>query len=223
MALTKINLSNNSKLSKYSFTGCPDLTSIRVHNNFTMDNCLFTSVGNNPSLSIFNTAGKVFYYEGQYSTAFGSGGVVYEISNGGQNGKMISVEETSCEWGLNGTYTYAIYRVNGWENVKIMKEKGYFADSPAFVWCENYGTDWYLPALDELMTIYDNKTKINSTLQANELTTLGTGNYWTSTESDNSRHNGNNLADSFNFSKGYSGYYSSSKHNTYSVRAILVF
>ena len=95
-----------------------------------------------------------------------------------------------------------------------MKEKGYFTSSPAFVWCGNYGANWYLPALNELKTIYNNRATINSTLQANGYTTLGSG-YWSSTESSSSNAHG------INFSNGNS--YSDSKYYAVYVRAILAF
>lgn len=191
LALTKINLSNNAKLSKYSFTGNPELTTIRVHNNFTMDSCLFTSAGNNPSLSIFNTAGKIFYYVGQCTTALGSAGVVFEITNGGINGKMVSVEETKCEWSGEYIKTNARNDDDGMENMKTIKALNPdLSKYPAFKWCADYGTDWYLPAKSELDTIFDIITTINTTLSTNGYTSLSTtNNYWSSTEdSYNSHH-----------------------------------
>ena len=183
LALTKINLSNNAKLSKYSFTGNPELTTIRVHNNFTMDSCLFTSVGNNPSLSIFNTAGNIFYYIGQYSTTFGSAGVVFEITNGGINGKMVSTVESSQE---RYTQWYSSFmdvnnKDDGMINMNLVKVLNpNLSDFPAFKWCTEYGTNWYLPAENELLTIYDIRLVLNTVLTANGHTTLG-GYYWSST------------------------------------------
>jgi hypothetical protein len=87
--------------------------------------------------------------------------------------------------------------------------------SIAFGWCDSYGTDWYLPALNELKTIYNNRATINSTLLANGYTTLGTGCYWSSTEKNGSS------AYVFDFSSGNS--YSSYKDGESYVRAILAF
>ena len=48
-------------------------------------------------------------------------------------------------------------------------------------WCRDKGASWYLPALNELKAIYNNKDKIN-----NSLTKVGAryllGYYWSSTE-----------------------------------------
>ncbi|MBO7271943.1 MAG: hypothetical protein J6U89_03605, partial [Bacteroidaceae bacterium] len=216
LALTKINLSNNPKLSKYSFTCNPELIHIRVHNDFTMDNCLFTSAGNNPNLSIFNTVGNIFYYIGQFSTAFGSAGVVYETKNGGQNGKMISTEETVCSWGLYGTRTYAGDGNDGSHNVQIMKEGGYYESSPLYVWCGNYGTDWYPPGIYEMQAIYDNKSTINSALSANGCTTISNSYYWSSTE-----NNDDAFAYCRDMSNGRMSY--SNRNNNVKARAIHTF
>ena len=214
LALTKINLSNNAKLSQYSFTGNPELITIRVHNNFTMDSCLFTSVGNNPSLSIFNTAGKIFYYVGQCSTTLGSAGVVFEITNGGQNGKMVSTVESDQQW-FTQWYT-SFMDVNnaddGMTNMNLVKVLNPdLSDFPAFKWCTEYGTNWYLPAQNELLTIYGIRLVLNTVLSANGHTTLS-GDYRSSTY----RSHG-----IFSFGRGE--WFSNPASYSYHVRAVLAF
>ena len=91
----------------------------------------------------------------------------------------------------------------------------------AKTWCSDYGSDWYLPSLNVLKTIYRNKSTINSTLSANGFATLGTS-YWSSTddigdEAVDSRY----YAYKLNFSDGYSS--SSSKNGSGKVRAVLTF
>ena len=86
--------------------------------------------------------------------------------------------------------------------------------SDAKTWCSNYGTGWYLPSLDELKVIYNNKSAINSTLSANGSTSLVTGYYWSSAEYYTS-------ASTLSFSNGNSR--SVSKSDTYNVRAVLAF
>ena len=217
LALTKINLSNNTKLAKYSFTGNPDLTSIRVSSDFTMDNCLFTSVGNNPSLSIFNTVGNVYYYIGEYSTTFGSAGVVYEIDNGGLNGKMLSVEQTYLNWKYPRGSVNAEDWDNGANNMATIKALNPdLNEYPAFKWCDDYGTDWYLPSINELKVIYNNKSQINSTLSAHGFTTISYDDYWSS-----SCNNYTTFAYALDFSDGDLGqpWMDSNKY----VRAIFAF
>ena len=112
-----------------------------------MDNCLFSSAGNNPELSIFNTT-STFYYVGQYIPIFSPGGVVCEITNGGKNGLLLSLSQAN-----------------------LIREK---ADS----WCASYGAGWKLPSIQNLQTIYDNKTLINSTLAVQGYTILIDQCYW---------------------------------------------
>ena len=221
LALTKINLEKNSKLAKYSFTGNPDLTSIRVCPDFTMDNCLFTSAGNNPVLSIFNTAGNTFFYVGQCSTTFGSGGVVFEITNGGQNGKMVSVvEEARLEWSTEYVTTNAKDNDNGTNNMATIKALNPdLSKYPAFKWCADYGTDWYLPALNELKVIYEMKNTINKSLSTLGYAKLqsSTSDYASSTEYNSSSYR----EAFFNYSSWSSA--STSKIDESQIRAIFAF
>ena len=182
LAIGDINLSTNNAL-----------TDVRLYSNSTLktiviwEKCksrndyLHFDMG---GVEVYDNAGNSYGYPfsvGQYIPWF-NGGVVYEISNNGVNGKIVSVAETSTSWGLDGTTTGATNSDDGMKNVNTMKSKGYFNRSSAFTWCANYGTDWYLPALNELKAIYNNKSTINSTLSAGGYTTLGTDYYWSSTE-----------------------------------------
>lgn len=58
------------------------------------------------------------------------------------------------------------------------------SDSQYFLaakWCRDKGASWYLPALNELMVIYNNLDKINNSLTKVGATTL-VNSYWSSTE-----------------------------------------
>ena len=88
--------------------------------------------------------------------------------------------------------------------------------SAAEVWCADYGEDWYLPNLYELKQIYNNRTAINATLEANGYTILGNGGYWSIVRT-NSRAN----AYYFSFKNGDSDY--CSPDYSLNVRAVLVF
>ena len=57
------------------------------------------------------------------------------------------------------------------------------SEYPAFKWCTDYGTDWYLPAANEFESIYSNKSKLNAVL-SNLGPTLS-GEYWSSSEAMN--------------------------------------
>ena len=146
----------------------------------------------------------------------GVSGVVFYVSD--SIVKMVSVTEgTSLKWSsTTSTKTSATDRDNGMNNMTKIKALSDWQNKyPAFAWCDNYGTDWHLPALNELKTIYNNKSAINSTLSANGYTTLGIGFYWSSTEY------GNIGAYELDFSNGIS--YDYDKNNAEIVRAVLAF
>jgi serine/threonine protein kinase len=129
------------------------------------------------------------YRIGDYYTRNGKEGVVFEVSDGGRHGKIVSLDETDAPWDscayedATGTKTGANSMSDGKANTdKIMNrsDSEYFE---AFVWCRKKGKDWYLPAREELKTIYNNKSAINSTLAEHGGTELSKW-YWSSTEYD---------------------------------------
>ncbi len=74
------------------------------------------------------------YQIGDYYNVNGKEGVVFEVSDGGRHGKIVSLDETDRNW------------------------------SGANTWCRKKGADWYLPAKDELKAIFNSNSKIISTL-----------------------------------------------------------
>ena len=160
---------------------------------------------------------------GQYIPWF-NGGVVYDISNNGANGYLVSVSGTTTTWGPFDEITNAVSENNGMDNMNTIKSlDADLSDYPAFKWCDDYGFgNWYLPAKNELQAIYDNRSTINSTLSANGYTTLGMGYYWSSTEDLNLSAY---LFD-FNLGNWYKGsYYETDdyKKKSRNVHAVLIF
>ncbi|MBQ3173402.1 MAG: protein kinase [Alistipes sp.] len=116
------------------------------------------------------------YNIGDYYDENGKQGVVFEVWDGGRHGKIVSLDETQADWDSrvtgdelkgyrNGTRTYADSKSDGKANTdKIMarSDSDYF---PAFKWCRAKGSSWYLPSLNELKIIYNNKSVLNATLQ----------------------------------------------------------
>ena len=94
------------------------------------------------------------YQVGDYYNRNGNKGVVFEISNGGRNGKILSLDEKKCNW------------------------------SDAKQWCRNHGKGWYLPTGYELKEIYRNKRNVNEGLRKYNRKELGDSFYWCSTEYD---------------------------------------
>ena len=219
LAITDIDLSNNNGLTKVLLTNNQNLSSITIWEKCKQrNNYIDFDMG---GMVVEDAAGNQFGYPfkvGQYIPWF-NGGVVYKTTNNGANGYIVSVTEgTSLRWGPTSTTTSATDKDNGANNMKKIKAlSSWQANYPAFAWCYSYGTDWYLPALNELKTIYNNKTTINSALSANGFTALGTGDYWSSTESSS------NYAYELFFSNGVSNDPSKNHTNTVTVRAILAF
>ena len=222
-ALTDIDLSNNLEIKNLNLAGCSSMHILDVSKNvelvnlnvggtsletldvsknvaletLTINGCPITSLKTIKSLPII----------GQYVVPDGVLGVVFYSTDSVV--KIVSKDETKAEWGYYGTTTNANSKTDGESNTdKIV------AKSPAAQWCRAKGSSWYLPALDELKAVYNNKSKLNATLSSPSVggTQFGTNYYWSSTESIN------NLAYDVNFSSG--GTYDLNKSNTYSVRAV---
>ena len=141
--------------------------------------------------NIVHHSPKRLYNVGDYYNENGLEGVVFEVWDDGRHGKIVSLDEIKAPWdsrvtwGLikgyrNGTHTYADSESDGKANTdKIMarSDSDYFS---AFKWCRAKGSSWYLPSLNELKSIYSNKSTLNATLQKYG-TALDVW-YWTSTE-----------------------------------------
>ena len=107
----------------------------------------------------------------------------------------------------DGAYNMAVVKaITDWES-----------KYPAFKWCADLGEGWYLPAKQELLTIYNNKTAID----ANLTDVIGTSWYWSSTEYDLQYSSGEFCAWYVSLNVGYTLY--DSKFNYGYVRAVSAF
>ena len=221
--LTTLNISNCKELTSLDCSNCA-LQYLDVNNNTSLqklnvaDNLLLVldihtntaltqlECHTNPNLTTL-TCGSVFANATNRFIAADKSLNILTI-----NGERIPyrvgdlIKDGSC-WGV-------VFSGSSVTKIVSVKETSQSWDS-AKTWCSNYGTGWYLPSLDELRVVYNNKSTINSTLSAGGYTTLGTSSYWSSTEGSSY------YAYRLNFSYGDSS--SSSKSNTFNVRAVLVF
>ena len=135
------------------------------------------------------------YKVGDYYDKDGKKGVVFEVTSDGLHGKIVSLDQVKLQWavdknfgslfnkqnpskirlGFGGqqdgrVYTQRIQRIENW------REK-----YPAFAWCVQMGSSWYLPALNELRLIYQNVETINRTLGQKGATLYRDG-YWSASE-----------------------------------------
>lgn len=141
--------------------------------------------------------GDAYPYGGFYDKK----GVVFEVSDGGKSGKIISLQRwPNIEWSTETVELGADNRKNGRVNMAtVMTYDATFTKYPAFLkvhglnppqttyTAESKGI-WYLPAADELKEMYknnDTKAKVGHTLEALGLDIAYSKGYaWRSTERD---------------------------------------
>ena len=143
------------------------------------------------------------------------GGIVFHIyigSDGNQHGLIVNKNESTAQWQSSGTKTNARRSWDGDYNTGLM------TSSPAATYVNGLTdggfTDWYLPSIDELRILWDNRFHANNALNAGGFTLLSNSSvYWSSTESKKTN--------ALNFKNG-STYYGG-KTRTFSVRAVRAF
>jgi hypothetical protein len=144
------------------------------------------------------------------------GGKIAYLDASGEHGMIVSPSDliSQCEWGCNGIEIIGADSTKygyGKENTNDILLGCNQVSSAAKI-CDNYSvggySDWFLPSIDELQIIYDNRVVLN-------IDVIGISPfYWSSTE-----YNANN-AKGFSFS-GTAAY--SAKNNLYSVLAVRYF
>jgi len=172
-------------------------------------NVTVTGTGTEADPYIINSSPGAHYLGEEYQ-----GGIIYYLytgSDGSQKGLIVSKTETTAIWGASGV-TGATSTCDGATNTGLMPT----GTGTAREWVESLGPGWYLPAIDELRLLINNRFHVNSS-SASGLTLISTTTYhWSSTESGEFGALGIN----FKFSEGFSKDKSS---NTYTVRAIKSF
>jgi len=121
------------------------------------------------------------------------GGVVFYLGNAGGGLTCALNNQSYSEWGCYGN---GIAGANGiaigtgaQNTIDIELEcetPGTAADVCANLFLNGYG-DWFLPSKDELNAMYQNKTTINASAQANGGSAFTTDYYWSSSETTSER------------------------------------
>lgn len=141
--------------------------------------------------------GDYYYEDKTYSTAYDATrtciGIVFEVNADGKSGKIVGVDEGSKTFGPN-VVTNATDPENGLANMATIKAlDDSFTAYPAFAWAHAMnpaGTSytatstgvWYLPAEDELKSLYVVKAIVNLALSTASKTGLSDNYYFSSTE-----------------------------------------
>ena len=144
------------------------------------------------------------------------GGIVFYIyldQNGNQHGLILNKNESTAQWQTSATTTNATRGWDGVYNTNLMTA------SPAATYVNGLTdggfTDWYLPSIDELTLLYNNRFHANKALHAGSHTLLSTTDYWSSTEF--------NAASAFHFFFSLGSAFTNGKTTTYKVRAVRAF
>lgn len=149
-------------------------------------------------------------------------GIVFVVYDGGYHGKIVSIDESRELWvgeTVCENVTAATSKGDGMGNMnKIKRQPNWKTNYPAFAWCASLGDGWYLPAVDELLLIYENKSIINRMLNENGYGEVVDEFYWSSTEVEEEP----DCAWYVNMNDGDSNY-NSKNYIEFSVRAVSVF
>lgn len=218
LSISEINLVENSGLKRLSLLDNNNLTSLYSWPNFsdittsiTLDHVVVMTKSDT-TVEDFPVIGTRLVDSQRIS------GVVFKC--GGSFCYIMSVREgSSLSWSTEKATTGATNSYDGKVNMNTIKARNSdLSKYPAFKWCADYGSDWCLPALNDLKTIYNNRSNLNTALSNAGGTTLSAGYYWSSTEYSGTGAYSGSSAYSVYFSNGDSSYYS--KSSTDRVRAV---
>ena len=107
--------------------------------------------------------GNYVYDDGSFSKRLDAAktpvGVVFWVNpDDADNFKIVSLDETSIEWGGFPATTYTTGETNGAENMAVIRAiSGWHDAFKAFAWCDDKregGSGWYLPAKNELQYLF---------------------------------------------------------------------
>jgi len=141
------------------------------------------------------------------------GGIVFHIyldANGDQRGFIVSKTEATLQWQNTTSQTSANRSEDGVYNTNLM------TNSPAKNWVTSLGADWYLPSVDELTLLWQNRYHVNRTARAIGSTLVNPlSSYWSSLEG--------NPTHAYNFNFSETTLVLVSKTNNGRVRAVRAF
>ena len=126
------------------------------------------------------------YKVGDYYNDGTKEGIVFEVYDGGWHGKIVSLDYSEEQWAVDAVHenrTGATSKTGGMNNMnRIKKLPNWKENYPAFAWCASLGNGWYLPADEELRSIYRNREAINRGLNRRGYEGFDCEVYWSSTE-----------------------------------------
>ena len=103
------------------------------------------------------------YVVGDYYNDGTKEGIVFEVDPFGKRGKIVSMLMTeqihwTCCREEAKRFLYALSKTDGKEAAAKIKDIPDWKDKyPVYAWCHNLGEEWYVPSVEEMKTIYNNK------------------------------------------------------------------
>lgn len=152
-----------NKLTTLDVSGCPKLSSLNCTDNPLLKELILSNNLQKITSLDKDSHTEVKYLEYCYSigekySQNGKEGIVFYITDNGMHGKIVSEDETECDWSTGYGSTGATDENDGMANMKkIQAISGWHEKYPAFAWCADKGDGWYLPAVNELKTLYESK------------------------------------------------------------------
>lgn len=123
----------------------------------------------------FKTSPKTTYAVGDfYPNDIDPIGVVFSISNGGKNGKIVSLTQSYGEWDsrfIGGSGSYPLGNYNTSDGSLASLPPSSYSDITKFL--NELGSGWYCPAIEELKALCGTVSTINTTLRSKGYTPLG--------------------------------------------------
>lgn len=158
------------------------------------------------------------YKVGDYYNDGTKEGIVFEVDSSGMHGKIVSLDFSEAKWATCQDRLCASSMLAGMSNMnKVKKEISWKNNYPAFAWCASLGDSWYLPAIDELLKIIENKDKISRELNKRDYCEILNAVHWSSTEYNAS------YAWWVDMSSGKTNYQMKNYYRCYYVRAVSAF
>jgi trimeric autotransporter adhesin len=146
------------------------------------------------------------------------GGIIFSLykgSDGLEHGLIVALtEQASTKWQNTGALVNATRSEDGGFNTALM------TNSPAANYIKSLGAGWYLPSIDELTLLYNNRYNVQKALRAGSYSLLSnTGVYWSSTEFENYSAYGFTFGGAGNGGSSYPD----DKTNPFTVRGVRAF
>ena len=140
------------------------------------------------------------YRVGEYYNENGKQGVIFEVSEDGKHGKILSMTQRYLRWAeQDSPESKRTIKANSttdgaYNTDRVHSRPGWQKKYPAFKWCGELGEGWYIPAIEELKAFLlngDVNDAVNRTLAAQAAPLLNgkidahtnTSSYLSSTES----------------------------------------